>query len=67
LTEQTAEQMQKPVLSVDLELNEEGNFEKVISWLKEQRPEVLNVAGQRESNSPGIYQAAYGFLKKALL
>jgi hypothetical protein len=67
LTEQTAEQMQKPVLSVDLELNEEDNLEKAVSWLKEQCPEVLNVAGPRESNSPGIYLAAYGFLKKALL
>ena len=66
LTEQTAEKMQKPVLSVDLELNEEDNLEKAVSWLKEQRPEVLNVAGPRESNSPGIYQAAYGFLKRLL-
>ena len=66
LTEQTAKQMQKPVLSVDLELNEEDNLEEAVSWLKEQRPDVLNVAGPRESNRPGIYQAAYGFLKRLL-
>ena len=66
LTEQTAEKMQKPVLSVDLELNEEDNLEKAVSWLKEQRSEVLNVAGPRESNSPGIYLAAYRFLKRLL-
>ena len=66
LTELMAKTLQKPVLTVDLVLNEEDNLEKVVSWLKEQRPEVLNVAGPRESNSPGIYLAAYEFLKKAL-
>jgi len=67
LTERMAEMLQKPVLTVDLELNVEDNLEKVVSWLKKQRPEVLNVAGPRESNSPGIYLAAYEFLKKVLL
>ena len=31
-------------------------------WLREFAVEVINVAGPRESTSPGIYQASHAFL-----
>ena len=40
--------------------------ELIDPWLKEHRITVLNVAGPRESSSPGIYQQATTILKEAL-
>jgi hypothetical protein len=36
------------------------------AWLREHRVTVLNVAGNRESKSPGIYAAVKRFLIRAL-
>jgi hypothetical protein len=38
----------------------------ITSWLDEVRPEVLNVAGPRESSDPGIQQRAMELLLRAL-
>ena len=35
-------------------------------WLESEKINVLNVAGNRESNRPGIYKACYDFLIEAL-
>lgn len=43
------------------------NLHKFRSWLRQHNVKVLNVAGNRESTSPGIFDAAYGFLIVALL
>ena len=40
--------------------------EQVRKWLEENEVVVLNVAGPRESSSPGIYDQAAGFLKALL-
>ncbi|MFW6151355.1 MAG: putative molybdenum carrier protein [Verrucomicrobiota bacterium] len=54
-TRQCAIAMARPCLVVDIDLPEaRGEIEK---WL-EQAPLVLNIAGPRESNNPGIYMAA---------
>jgi hypothetical protein len=40
--------------------------EQVRKWLEENDVVVLNIAGPRESSSPGIYDQAAGFLKALL-
>ena len=40
--------------------------ESVRHWLERTRPEVLNVAGPRESESPGIYNHAFNRLTRIL-
>jgi hypothetical protein len=37
-----------------------------LRWLEAKRPSVLNVAGPRESNAPGIYEEAKTFLTHLL-
>lgn len=51
----------KPVRQVDLRANAEP--EAVREWIAVQRIACLNVAGPRESESPGIYAAALTFLR----
>jgi len=50
-----------PVLVVDLESS--ISTEEVRAWLAEHSVDVLNVAGPRESSTPGIYHMARGFLR----
>ena len=50
----------KPFMIVDL--SEKNQAESIIQWMKENNVNVLNIAGSRESSSPGIYMKAYGFL-----
>ena len=40
---------------------------ETVSWLHEHAIGVLNVAGPRESQRPGIYQEARAFIKRVLL
>ena len=42
------------------------NIDKFRNWLQENEIDVLNVAGNREEKSPGIYQAVIDFLVEAL-
>lgn len=51
-----ARKLQKTFLVVDLiDENLAASVQKVEEWLRSIRPRVLNVAGPRESKSPGIY------------
>ncbi|GAA4448145.1 putative molybdenum carrier protein [Novipirellula rosea] len=34
----------------------------IASWLAKQKPATLNIAGPRESSSPGIYERSFAFL-----
>ncbi len=53
----------KPCLHLDLEKYGESEAVGLIrGWLEEVKPEVLNVAGSRESTSPGIYKRALKIL-----
>ncbi len=49
-----------------ININEEGQSEKVKNWLKQNEIETLNIAGPRESTSPGIYQLSMDFLERVL-
>lgn len=44
----------KPYLYVDL--LKYKTYKPIVKWLKEVQPEILNIAGSRESKFPGIYK-----------
>jgi hypothetical protein len=60
LTQQAARQLHKPLRIANLK--EPSHMQEVIGWLQEHGIQVLNVAGPRESEQPGIYRAARRFL-----
>jgi hypothetical protein len=59
-----ARELGKPHLHVDL--GRAADPEVARAWISEQRIRVLNVAGPRESDSPGIHDAAAAFLRRLL-
>ncbi len=59
-----AQALGKPFLVV--RLDKSPSSEEVLRWLLEQKIRVLNVAGPRESTSPGIAQQARRFLRPLL-
>jgi hypothetical protein len=64
LTFRLAEEHERPCLAVDLDSPiPPGEIRK---WLEEHGVEVLNVAGPRESQSPGISQSARDFMVRLL-
>jgi hypothetical protein len=63
LTATLARQHNRPWLAVDLAASRgAGALERVRTWLEDCRPGILNVAGPRESTSPGIGARAARFL-----
>jgi hypothetical protein len=60
LTQRLAARHKKPCLAVDLD--EPVPQRNVSDWLRSNRIEVLNVAGPRESQSPGIGATAERYL-----
>lgn len=54
----------KPVRLLDP--YESGTIEKAEAWLREIRPEILNIAGNRESRAPGIRRQVECILRVAL-
>ncbi|MEZ6120934.1 MAG: putative molybdenum carrier protein [Pirellulaceae bacterium] len=59
-TYKLAVQHQKPHLLVDLDFP--PSLDDVVQWIHDQQLRTLNVAGPRESTSPGIAQQAASFL-----
>ena len=47
-------------------LNQKADMKAIRQWRQSNRIEVLNVAGPRESENPGIYSKAYTFLHQLL-
>ena len=64
LTHRLARRESCPVLVVDLKM--EANVEAVEQWLLANRIRVLNIAGPRESQQPGIYKQARAWLSGLL-
>ena len=60
LTYRLCEQHQKPFLLVDL--TETDTLTTTAKWLESLRPDVLNVAGPRDSTAPGIYAETREYL-----
>lgn len=65
LTIKLAQKHKKPCLVTDP--FKENNQEKVRVWLKVNRIRILNVAGPRESEVPGIHGRAFEFLKELFM
>lgn len=64
LTIKLAQKHRQPYLIVDL--SQEENVVLVREWLSRNKIQILNVAGPRESEVPGIYQRTSLFLRKLL-
>ena len=64
LTRQLAKRHAKPCLVVDLD--HPTDLEEIRQWLSQPQITVLNVAGPRESQSPGISARAADFLNRLL-
>jgi len=54
----------RPRLIVQLDKEPQTEPCKVLRWIKEHSISTLNIAGPRESRSPGIYQEASTYLEK---
>jgi len=61
LTESSARQQAKPLLLVDLD--HDLDPAAVREWIKANKIATLNIAGPRESTSPGVYSRAMSFLR----
>ncbi len=67
LTLDIARKMGRPVLHLDLHrLDLTSAIEALERWLLESRPSILNVAGSRESQAPGIEEQVRSVLMKAV-
>ncbi|MGQ3890234.1 YpsA SLOG family protein [Legionella sp. CNM-1927-20] len=53
----------KPYLIIDISQSEEENFSNIQEFIKQNDIKILNVAGPRESNTNGIYQKTFDFLR----
>lgn len=67
LTAQVARDLGKPLLCIDLFLApREAVIKKAAEWLRSNEVRVLNIAGQRASEDPLIYDAVREFLATLL-
>jgi hypothetical protein len=64
LTQSLAARFDKPCLLVDLERPDDAAG--VRDWLRLHAVQVLNVAGPRESSSPGVYEKSRSYLAELL-
>jgi Circularly permutated YpsA SLOG family len=59
-----AKEYKKPYLHINLKkVSVEDALEEITDWFSIIKPQVLNVAGPRESGAPGIYSKVYEVLK----
>ena len=64
LTAKLAQESRKPWLAVNMESPQA--VDNLLMWLREVDPEVLNVAGARESKFRGIQRTAAAFLRTVI-
>jgi hypothetical protein len=63
-----AREQGKPCLHIDLHhRSAEEAVQEIVTWLQRIQPQVLNVAGSRESEAPGIYAKVSALLRSALV
>jgi len=65
LTLKLARKHHKPYILVDL--SHERDASSVQEWYRKNQVRIMNVAGPRESEAPGIYARAISFLKEVLI
>ncbi len=62
-----AEEFRKPYLHINFQaMSADDAVAEITGWLNMIHPKVLNVAGPRESGSPGIYSKVYEVFKMVL-
>jgi hypothetical protein len=66
LTYQTAKELKKEIFLLPFPGGGLSSRDQFVDWLKRHEIEVLNVAGNRESQSPGISEFTRAFLVSAL-
>jgi hypothetical protein len=59
-----AKHLKRPVMAVNLD--EPVGVDAIAQWVANNRIRVLHIGGQRESSSPGIYQAAHRLIGEIL-
>lgn len=64
LTNITAQKLRKPLLHIALSDTDEKNSAAILAWVTEHNIRKLNVAGPRESTSPGVYAKSLVLFKK---
>ena len=64
LTIKLAKKLKKPYLLIDL--SQGGDPRKVLEWVRDHHIQILNVAGPREGEAPGIHDQAVLFLREIL-
>ncbi len=62
LTLEEVKKQAKPFLIIDLSKPTQENKALILNWLNEKAIKIVNVAGPRESSSPGIYQESFNLL-----
>lgn len=66
LTRRLCRKHRRPVISVDLNADDDQDVQRVRQWLQGYEIRVLNLAGPRESSSPGIARETKQFLCRLL-
>lgn len=66
ITIEHVKQEQKPFLIVNLSLPLNLQISLCHDWLKENNIHILNIAGPRETSSPGIYEKSISFLEQMI-
>lgn len=66
LTITTALKVRKPVLTIEMSQNRKVSMTRIRSFLRRCKIETLNVAGSRESKSPGLEEAVKAMLIEVL-
>ena len=60
LTMDLCSEYNKPLLVIDL--NNDVLIDRLINWIQIHHINIINIAGPRESNSPGIYEKTFDLL-----
>ena len=67
LTVKFVKKHKKPYLHIDLNKEKgEQTVEKICKWIKDENIHALNIAGSRESKSPGIHDKVYEIINNIL-
>lgn len=67
LTLKEVESRKKPNLLISADEDIVNNIQKIRDWTELHQIKILNVAGPRESSSPGIYQTSIDLLRMAVI
>jgi hypothetical protein len=62
LTIEEVKKQNKPYLIIDL--SDRAEVDGIVYWVKSNQVKTLNIAGPRESQSPGIYSASYRLMNE---